>query len=541
MNYCELIDIALLQQEPIENGSVFVCEDRRLGELRFNNIPPDLISAKERNDVIPGRGDLRISLTSACNLRCSYCHNEGQEAPWLQAKTSAMLGNIGKLLEIAGKHGVKSVKFSGGDPGVYPGFFMLMDAIALWRERYPGIQKWGICTNGGPFLAPKKFEALVASRLNNISIGIDSVEPGEPSKPSSPVGVSGKTLVDEFVVPLLRHWSGRSIKFDTIFTGDKCRALNVVRAARRLGDNASAAIGVPLSAKVCGLVAFLFVALSGFAGCTAWRQPNGMTAVATSTTGATSYAPFGKLLAPAANPQIRNVGIARPAGSLGMGPSLLRVADTAASISPMVYKAPPATALPIIAPPEFTPWPPPRPSSYYLYPESFLQPFRNRPTGDLLEDIQRRTEEAGYPPGSLFSVPAGFAFALPLERIDDKGYPRTINRWVTDTRWFAPENIVEVILRIFIRRIDHYRQFIFVLTSDGSQSKKYPESFDRQQELSRDGHLFYDFSTMPVTASSHLYVLIYEYSVEKQDEPKLLTASQVLGRDHLSNSKILSR
>ncbi len=239
MNYpSELLEIAR-QREPDEDLSLSVRADPGRGQPHFNNVPPDLTSVDERNDVIPGRADLRISLTSACNLRCSYCHNEGQEAPWLHAKTSAMLGNIEKLLEIAGRHGVKSVKFSGGDPGVYPGFFMLMDAIAVWRELHPGIQKWGICTNGGPFLAPKKFEALVASRLDNISIGIDSVEPGEPSKPSSPVGVSGKTLVDEFVVPLLRQWNGRSIKFDSVFTGDKQRVLNVIRAARSLGINVS--------------------------------------------------------------------------------------------------------------------------------------------------------------------------------------------------------------------------------------------------------------------------------------------------------------
>jgi molybdenum cofactor biosynthesis enzyme MoaA len=233
----ELTEIARLQTEPVEDLSISVREVP-CQSLRFNNVPPGF-SAKESNDVIPGRGDLRISLTSACNLKCSYCHNEGQEAPWFQAKTSAMLGNIEKLLEIASRHDVKSVKFSGGDPGVYPGFFMLMDAIAGWRERYPSIEKWGICTNGGPFLALKKFKALVASRLDNISIGIDSVEPGEPSKPSSPVGVSGKRLIDEFVVPLLRHWNGRSIKFDTVFTGDKQRVLNVIRAARRLGINVS--------------------------------------------------------------------------------------------------------------------------------------------------------------------------------------------------------------------------------------------------------------------------------------------------------------
>jgi molybdenum cofactor biosynthesis enzyme MoaA len=231
-------EIAPLQREPVEGNIISVKEEVR-PRLRFNNVLPDLTSAEERNDVIPGRGDLRISLTSACNLRCSYCHNEGQEAPWRQAKTSVMLGNIEKLLDVATRHGAKSVKFSGGDPGVYPGFFMLMDAVVGWRERYPGIKKWGMCTNGVPFVNAKKFQALVRSGLDNISIGIDSVEPGELSKPSSPVGISGTALIDEFVLPLLRHWRRRSIKFDTVFTGDKPRTLNVVRAARRLGVNAS--------------------------------------------------------------------------------------------------------------------------------------------------------------------------------------------------------------------------------------------------------------------------------------------------------------
>jgi MoaA/NifB/PqqE/SkfB family radical SAM enzyme len=110
-----------------------------------------------------------------------------------------------------------------------------MDAIAGWRGRYPDIGRWGICTNGAPFLSAKKFRALAASRLDNISIGIDSVEPGELSKPSSPVGVPGQVLIDEFVMPLMQAWRGRAIKFDTVFTGNRMRTLNVIRAARDLG------------------------------------------------------------------------------------------------------------------------------------------------------------------------------------------------------------------------------------------------------------------------------------------------------------------
>jgi molybdenum cofactor biosynthesis enzyme MoaA len=209
-------------------------------QWRYNNVPAVRAPAEEPGDIIPGRGDLRISLTSACNLRCSYCHNEGQEAPWLhQTKTSALLPDIEKLLDVAAVHGVKSVKFSGGDPGVYPGFIKLMEAVAGWRVRYPAIAKWGMSTNGVPFLDPKKFRALVASHLDSINIGIDSVEPGEKSKPASHVGLPGRTLIDEFVSPLMKEWGGRAIKFDTVFTGDKLRTRNVIAAARELRINVS--------------------------------------------------------------------------------------------------------------------------------------------------------------------------------------------------------------------------------------------------------------------------------------------------------------
>lgn len=206
----------------------------------FENAPADSIPSDERNDIVPGRGDLRISLTSACNLQCSYCHNEGQSAPWLQpAKTSARFGTIERLLEVATKYGTRSVKFSGGDPGVYPELLPLMDAIAMWRGRFPSIAKWGMCTNGTPFLNRKKFDALAGSELDNISIGIDSVDPRERSKPLSPVGVDGARLLEQFVAPLAQAWAGRFIKLDVVFYGNKRQTLDVIRAGRRLGINVS--------------------------------------------------------------------------------------------------------------------------------------------------------------------------------------------------------------------------------------------------------------------------------------------------------------
>jgi molybdenum cofactor biosynthesis enzyme MoaA len=207
---------------------------------KFENLPPDFVSPDDKEIVMPGRKDLRISLTSACNLKCAHCHNEGQVAPWLaENKALVTLDQIAELLEVASKYGVRSVKFTGGDPGVYRDFYGLMSAIANWRVRYPDIDQWSIATNGTPFLNPKKFKALVESKLTNISIGIDSVEPGELSKPSSSVGVEGTTLIQRFVTPLVQAWKGRHIKFDAVFTGDELRVRNVVRAGRGLGIDIS--------------------------------------------------------------------------------------------------------------------------------------------------------------------------------------------------------------------------------------------------------------------------------------------------------------
>jgi molybdenum cofactor biosynthesis enzyme MoaA len=202
----------------------------------FDNVPADVSAAVEPHDIIPGRGDLRISLTSRCHLRCAYCHNEGQKAPWLPGTDNAKTDDIKGLLDVASRYGVKSVKFSGGDPGDYSDLFTLLDAIGRWRESYPGIKKWGICTSGFPFLDQRKFEALVQSDLDNISIGIDSVEPGERSKPSSPIGISGQRLIERFVEPLVTRWKGkgRGIKFDTVFVRDKHRTLNVIDKAIHL-------------------------------------------------------------------------------------------------------------------------------------------------------------------------------------------------------------------------------------------------------------------------------------------------------------------
>lgn len=185
--------------------------------------------------VFPGRTVLRVSLTPACNLRCGHCHNEGQVKPWLHRSRSAVaIADLYALVCAAADRGARTVRFTGGEPGMYSHFCDLMSTISHWRNALRSVGKWALTTNGIPFLDPRKFSALADSGLTHIAIGVDSVEPGERSRPSSPVGVPGGEIFKRVIIPLGERFKGR-LKINVVFTGDENRTRNVIRYARLLG------------------------------------------------------------------------------------------------------------------------------------------------------------------------------------------------------------------------------------------------------------------------------------------------------------------
>jgi molybdenum cofactor biosynthesis enzyme MoaA len=205
-----------------------------LRNIHFSEISNSEISA------IPGRGDLRIVLTSKCNLKCSHCHNEGNPPPWLSNKNEIDLSRIEELLSVAASHGARSVKFTGGDPTLHPDFIELLSTIGTWRRKFASVAKWGISTNGLSFLKEKYFQALVESELDNVCIGIDSIDTGDLSKPSSKDGILGSRLFSDLVQRLATQWpDDRSIKVNVVFDGDATRVSRVVEACIAIGVNAS--------------------------------------------------------------------------------------------------------------------------------------------------------------------------------------------------------------------------------------------------------------------------------------------------------------
>ncbi|MCX8207977.1 MAG: GTP 3',8-cyclase MoaA [Methanothrix sp.] len=110
---------------------------------------------------------LRMSVTSRCNLRCIYCHHEG-EVPAGREISREMAVNV---VGVASQLGMRSVKITGGEPLMRRD---LEDMIAGFREVAPGVEI-SITTNG--VYLKERAEGLAAAGLSRANISLDSLDP----------------------------------------------------------------------------------------------------------------------------------------------------------------------------------------------------------------------------------------------------------------------------------------------------------------------------------------------------------------------------
>ncbi|NVO66082.1 GTP 3',8-cyclase MoaA [Methanofollis tationis] len=106
--------------------------------------------------------NLRISLTPRCNLNCIYCHAEGEVAP----RDEMSLDEIREILRVAAKLGIKSVKFTGGEP------LMRRDILDIVRAVPPGIES-SLTTNGT--LLGGLAQGLKEAGLSRVNISLDTL------------------------------------------------------------------------------------------------------------------------------------------------------------------------------------------------------------------------------------------------------------------------------------------------------------------------------------------------------------------------------
>jgi len=108
--------------------------------------------------------NLRISLTPRCNLSCIYCHAEGEIAPQEQLPAS----DIAEILRVAAGFGIRSVKFTGGEPTLRP------DLVDIIRSVPEGMES-SMTTNGT--LLATIADDLKCAGLSRVNVSLDSLDP----------------------------------------------------------------------------------------------------------------------------------------------------------------------------------------------------------------------------------------------------------------------------------------------------------------------------------------------------------------------------
>ncbi len=115
-------------------------------------------------------GNLRLSVTDRCNLRCDYCMPE-QEYVWLPRADLLQFEEIGRLADVFGALGVERIRLTGGEPLVRHELPALVKILA----EKPWLTDLAMTTNG--VLLEEHASALREAGLHRITVSLDTVRP----------------------------------------------------------------------------------------------------------------------------------------------------------------------------------------------------------------------------------------------------------------------------------------------------------------------------------------------------------------------------
>ncbi|MHC1623653.1 MAG: GTP 3',8-cyclase MoaA [Candidatus Methanospirareceae archaeon] len=107
---------------------------------------------------------LRISVTQRCNLRCFYCHHEGQNS----SKGEMSPEEIEKIVEIGSEVGIDKLKLTGGEP-------LLRDDICeIIRRASDYTKEMSMTTNG--VLLDRYADDLRDAGLRRVNVSLDVLD-----------------------------------------------------------------------------------------------------------------------------------------------------------------------------------------------------------------------------------------------------------------------------------------------------------------------------------------------------------------------------
>ena len=107
---------------------------------------------------------LRIALTSRCNLRCLYCHHEGESSSSNEIQSEMVLA----VAKAASEIGIRNIKFTGGEP------LLRIDLVDIISQM-PQNLALSMTTNG--MLLTQKASELAEAGLERVNISLQSLNP----------------------------------------------------------------------------------------------------------------------------------------------------------------------------------------------------------------------------------------------------------------------------------------------------------------------------------------------------------------------------
>lgn len=114
--------------------------------------------------------NLRIAVTPRCNLRCDYCHKEGEENCGQNGTAEEMtVDEIIRIARIAINLGIAKIKLTGGEPLMRKDICEIVKGIAA----IPGLKDLSMTTNGT--MLNFQAQELRASGLRRINISLPTL------------------------------------------------------------------------------------------------------------------------------------------------------------------------------------------------------------------------------------------------------------------------------------------------------------------------------------------------------------------------------
>ncbi|RLI23152.1 GTP 3',8-cyclase MoaA, partial [Candidatus Bathyarchaeota archaeon] len=109
--------------------------------------------------------NFRISVTQRCNLKCVYCHREGETS----SDTEMTVDEIVEIVKLGVELGIRNVKLTGGEPLVREDVLEIVKGISKIR----GVEDLSMTTNGN--LLSVYAEKLVDAGLDRVNVSLPSL------------------------------------------------------------------------------------------------------------------------------------------------------------------------------------------------------------------------------------------------------------------------------------------------------------------------------------------------------------------------------